>query len=185
MNMQKAVQAVISGRQEEATHAVRVAYHARILAAELACNEDDVEKVFLGGILHDFGKSFIPEAVLLKPGKLTPEEYAIVRQHSLLGFQALCDETDIAEETLDVVRFHHERFDGTGYPEGRRGEEIPGFARIVAITEAFDAMVTASHCRAAVRWETAMEEIDRCKGTQFDPAYASAFLRVIGKFRPL
>ncbi len=127
-----------------------------------------------GFLLHDIGKVGIPEAILTKPGPLTPAEWDVMRTHPLVGAQIVTP-IRLLGDSVDVVRFHHERFDGGGYPHGLKGTDIPLSARIFSIVDAFDAITTDRPYRKAQSPEDALAEIQRCAGTQFDPEVVEAF----------
>ncbi len=129
----------------------------------------------LCGALHDVGKLVISEAVLNKPGPLTAAELAEVRTHPEVGARMVALDRTL-RPALPGVLYHHERWDGDGYPTGRAGPEIPPEARILAVTDCFDAMTSNRPYRAALPQEQAMEEVDRCRGSQFDPDVALVFL---------
>ena len=156
-------------------HAARVARLARASGARLGLDEARLAVLKLGGALHDIGKVAVPEAVLTKPGALTEAELAEVRRHPEEGARLL--ELDAAlRPALPAVLYHHERWDGGGYPSGRAAEAIPFEARILAVVDSFDAMTSDRPYRAARPIEEAVEEVDRCAGTQFDPEVALAFV---------
>jgi HD-GYP domain-containing protein (c-di-GMP phosphodiesterase class II) len=125
-------------------------------------------------LLHDIGKVGIPDGILTKPDSLTESEWAVMRTHPLIGAQVV-GPMRLLGEAEDVVRCHHERFDGTGYPDGLEGEEIPLVARIFSVVDAFDAMTNDRPYRAARPPEAALEELVRCSGTQFDPRVIDVF----------
>ena len=132
------------------------------------------EEVVLAGILlHDIGKIFTPKEILYKAGPLTDEEWKVMRRHPVDGAEIL-EKIGHLKDMADNIRYHHEHYDGTGYPEGRRGEQIPLGARIAAVVDAFDAMVSDRPYRKAMAVEEAIEELTRCRGTQFDPKVVDA-----------
>ncbi len=159
-------------------HSARVAEYAKRLAQEKGLSEEDCDKVFYAALLHDVGKAGIPEGITTKKGKLTGEEYALVKQHTILGAEILSSITEYPHLS-SVARYHHERFDGRGYPEGLKGEEIPEFARIVAVADAYDAMTSSRSFREAMPQQYAREEIIKGAGTQFDPEYAKYMQHMI------
>ena len=130
----------------------------------------------MAGLLHDVGKIGVPEAVLQKPGRLTDEEFEQIKQHPAIGAKILRDIKQI-EDIIPGVLYHHERYDGKGYPDGLAGEDIPLMGRIICLADCFDAMTTSRTYRKALPLEVAMAEIRRCAGTQFDPRLAEVFLR--------
>jgi putative nucleotidyltransferase with HDIG domain len=155
-------------------HAERVAAYgmeiARVLGAPFA-GDPEVE---FGFLLHDVGKVAVPDSILFKTGKLTAEEYALIERHPVIGSEILRG-VDFLAEAVQVVRHHHERWDGSGYPDGLRGEEIPLSARVFAVADALDALTTDRPYRPAVGFPDARAEIARVSGTQFDPSVVAAF----------
>ena len=158
-----------------AGHAARVTDLAARLAAWLDWDDANLYSIYLGGPLHDIGKVAVSEAILRKPGPLDEHELAEIRTHPTAGAK-LIDQVGPAGEALPFILYHHERWDGRGYPTGLRGADIPEGARILAVADAFDAMTSTRPYRRALPVERALGEIDRCAGTQFDPAMARAFL---------
>lgn len=156
-------------------HSNRVADISGAVAAAMSLSEEMVEKIKLAGLVHDVGKIGIREDILNKPGRLTEEELRHVQQHSEIGEQILLP---IAgdEEIIRMVRGHHERYDGTGYPDRLKQDEIPLGARIIAVADSFEAMVSERPYRKAMSEKDALAEIRRSRGTQFDPAVADALL---------
>lgn len=162
-------------------HSERVAAFAAATAQECGLDDDTIRQIELGGHLHDLGKIGVRETVLNKPGPLTPDEYDHVMQHPELGWQILSPLLSEAPVALDVVRSHHEKFDGSGRPEGLRGEAIPLAARIVAVADAYDVMTTGRPYRASGRVLTPIEaivELRRHSLTQFDPAVVRTFANI-------
>jgi putative nucleotidyltransferase with HDIG domain len=156
------------------------------IARQIGLPDPAIEKVRLGGILHDIGKIGVPEAVLNKPSRLTPEEYDVMKSHTLLGAKILEPLKVRAIERM--VRHHHEMVDGTGYPDGLKGEKIPLGARIITVADCFDSMVSERAYQRGRTMEEAIEELRRCCGTQFDPNIVEAFvlsLETSGDPRPL
>ncbi len=156
-------------------HSQRVALLSRDLAAALGMPEEFVKRIHLAGLVHDVGKIGVPESVLCKPGKLNNEEAGRIRQHPQIGYRILKDIPQI-RELLPAVLCHHEAWDGTGYPAGISGEEIPLIARIVSVADSFDAMSSSRTYRSALPREKVFAELERCAGTQFDPALVPTFL---------
>jgi HD-GYP domain-containing protein (c-di-GMP phosphodiesterase class II) len=128
-------------------------------------------------LLHDIGKIGIPDAILLKPGKLTPDEWTIMRTHPEIG-RRLIEKLPFLRGAVPIVYSHHEKWDGSGYPRGLRGEAIPLGARIFAVVDAFDAMTFDRPYSRAISFEAAKAEIRRCTGAHFDPTVVEAFFRV-------
>ena len=157
-------------------HALRVQRYAVELTPAIAANLLDDPSLEYGYLLHDVGKIGIPDTILLKEGPLTPAERRIMEQHTLLGAQILSGVALLSGAGLRVVRSHHERWDGTGYPDGLSGPAIPIGARIFALVDAIDAMTTERPYRRALSWEDAMDEIRVQKGRQFDPRVVQAFV---------
>ncbi len=149
-------------------HSRRVAEFSIALAKELHLSGEELENIRYGAILHDIGKIGVNEAVLNKKGKLAPEEFALIKAHPVIGVKIL-QSVDFSKEILDIVRHHHERYDGTGYPDGLKGEAIPYAARIVAVADAWDAMIFGRSYRRALSYQEAAAELGRGTGTQFDP----------------
>ena len=161
-------------------HAKRVGVTAAKIAAEMGIEPERVDVIRLAATLHDLGKVGVPDAVLLKPGRLTEEEFAVIRRHTIIGAEVLrgspCHFLQVAEP---IALYHHERWDGSGYPQGLRGEEIPLEARIVAVADVFDALCSERPYKTAITPAAALEEIRASAGTQFDPQVVAAFERVI------
>lgn len=162
-------------------HSFRVAAYAKGMADELGFSRDRSEQLYFAGLIHDVGKIGISENILTKPGKLDNKEFEIIKSHSSLGGDIL---TGIYEFPIfaSVARHHHERFDGSGYPDKLKGSNIPYEARIVAICDSFDAMTSDRSYRKALSDEVAIKELIAGKGTQFDPALVETFLTLYNKF---
>lgn len=161
-------------------HSRRVAFWGRELAQALGLPKKQVDKVFFGGILHDVGKIGIEDAILNKEGKLTAEEFDRIKQHSVIGYE-IVKQAGVFPELLPAIRSHHERIDGKGYPDGLKGDEIPQIARILAISDAFDAMVSDRPYRRGLTIEAALQQIRDGAGSQFDPVFAHTFIDVINR----
>lgn len=151
-------------------HCVRVAEYSRIIGERvLGSRLQPLQVLEYGALLHDIGKIAVPDAILRKDGPLTEDEWRIMRQHPCLGYEILHGIAFLTD-ALPIVLYHHERWDGAGYPEGLRGEAIPIAARIFSVADAFDAMTADRHYRRALSLDQAMAELQRNSGTQFDPA---------------
>lgn len=157
-------------------HIVRVGRTSGLIAARLGLPASEVETIERAATLHDVGKIGVPDAILLKPGLLTEEEFAQVKTHTVIGARILAGATSgLLRAAEEIARFHHERWDGCGYA-GLRGARIPLHARIVAVADAYDAMTSDRPYKDAIDPEWALEEIAACSGTQFEPAIVDAFL---------
>jgi diguanylate cyclase (GGDEF)-like protein/putative nucleotidyltransferase with HDIG domain len=162
-------------------HSQKVSRIAAQIARQMGLPDSAIEEIRMGGILHDIGKIGVPEAVLNKPSALTREEYELMKTHAVKGAKILEPLTGKAIENIRViVRHHHERWDGTGYPDALKGENIPLAVRIVAVANAFDNMVSDLAYRRGRSTEEAVAELRRCSGTQFDPNVVEAFVRSLG-----
>jgi putative two-component system response regulator len=139
-------------------HCERLARYAAMLGRRIDLGDEDLRVLERGGYLHDIGKVGVPDAILLKPGRLTPGELAIMRQHAVIG-DRLCGELRSLRQVRPIVRHHHERLDGSGYPDGLRGDAIPLFAQIIAIVDVFDALTTERPYKAAVAADAACAEL--------------------------
>jgi HD-GYP domain-containing protein (c-di-GMP phosphodiesterase class II) len=164
-----------------AQHSERVANYTQQIIDELGTvGFAESEAIILAARVHDLGKIAIPDAVLLKPGKLDEGEYWLMRQHPVAGDDIL-QQLAIYKDSLGVVRHHHERYDGTGYPDGIKGEEIPLGARIVAVADSYDVMTSDRPYARARTVREGIEELIRCKGTHFDPKIVDAFVPVLNR----
>lgn len=150
-----------------ASHGNRTAQLAGRLAAALGLSDEEQRRLVLAANLHDVGKIGVPEAVLLKPGPLTREEWHLMQQHPAIGAAILGEVSGMAD-VAKVVRHHHERWDGKGYPDGLAGEEIPFFSRILAVADSVESMCARRHYRDPMPCDAVLAEIQRCSGTQFD-----------------
>jgi putative nucleotidyltransferase with HDIG domain len=166
--------------QGTAAHSQTVGRYAAAIARELGLPEPVVERVRFSGIVHDIGKIAIPDSVLSKPSWLSAEDWIEMRRHPEIGASILAGAE--LEDVSEWVRAHHERPDGTGYPHGRTGLEIPLEARILAVADAYEAMTSDRIYRSAMSQEEARAELQRCAGTQFDARVVEAFLRVLDSY---
>ncbi|WHY78684.1 HD-GYP domain-containing protein [Neobacillus sp. WH10] len=159
-------------------HSERVASYALLLAQGLEkFSEDEQKSFYYACLLHDIGKVHIPDQILMKPGRLTKEEFEIIKSHPVVGADAVKNVEGI-KDCICVIRSHHERWDGGGYPEQLKGEEIPLLARVASIADAFDAMTSSRSYRAAMPVEEAYQRIIEGKGSQFDPMLIEEFKNV-------
>lgn len=164
-------------------HSREVALYSRLIGEALGLTRVEQEELYLAGLLHDLGKIGIDDACLNKPGPLTPEEWAIIHQHPRLAYQIVKKVVGEGSRVAQAVLYHHERYDGRGYPEGLKGKAIPLEARILAVADCFDAMTTGRVYRRALTREQAIEELKRCAGTQFDPEIVDVFCRILERRR--
>lgn len=158
-------------------HSQRVTETAIAITEELGISQENIDKIRLAGLVHDIGKIGIRESILNKQGKLTEEEFQHIKSHPEVGERILMPIIE-DKEILDMVKHHHERYDGRGYPDGLKAEQIPLGARIMAVADTCDAMTSDRPYREAMSIEDAFTEIERCKGSQFDPEVVDAFLRI-------
>jgi len=165
-------------------HSARVADLSANVATEMGLNEEDVERVRMAGRLHDLGKIGTRDAVVSKEGPLTPEEFEHVKQHVIIGAQILAPLVHLGE-VVSMVRSHHERFDGTGYPDGLRGEDIPIGGRIIAAAEVYDALTQSRPYQEMMTPEQAVERMTDFSGTVLDTQVYEALVRIVGRRQTL
>jgi putative nucleotidyltransferase with HDIG domain len=171
-----ALVAALDAREHETSdHSQRVVRYTMAIARVLGVGERELAEIGRGALLHDIGKIGVPDAILLKPGPLTSNEWSEMRKHPEMGFQMIRG-IPFLNTPAQIVLSHQERFDGGGYPRGLRGEEIPIGARIFAVADTFDAITSDRPYRRGVGFASAREEIARCARTQFDPQCSDAFL---------
>jgi len=172
----RALVTALDTRDEETHgHSMRVVRYTMALADLLGVdNEDDLKNFEYGALLHDIGKIGIPDAILKKPGKLTQKEWKIIKTHPKLGYKMLY-KIKFLEKSSQIVLHHHERYDGKGYPDGLKGDQIPFGARIFALADTIDAMTSKRPYEHALSFETVYKEIKKFSGTQFDPQVVKAF----------
>ena len=165
-------------------HSVRVSHYCAVIAREMGLGGEMLRRVELGGHVHDIGKIGVREDLLNKPGKLTTEEYQHIMTHPMVGWKILAPLLGEMPEALNIVRSHHERFDGRGIPDGLAGTDIPLEARIAATADCFDAMTSDRTYRPGLSVEEALAEIGRCSGAQFDPRVVDAMMSAVesGRF---
>jgi putative nucleotidyltransferase with HDIG domain len=161
------------------SHSERVGELAARVAKRLGLDAEQVELTRLAGSLHDLGKLAIPEEILRKPGTLADSERLVLERHPQIGFRML-DSLGV-DPVADLVLHHHERWDGAGYPDGLHGESIPLGARIIFVTDAYDAMTSDRIYRPKRSSQAALAELERCAGTQFDPGIVAAFVEEVGQ----
>ena len=163
-------------------HSSRVAQYAKEIARRAGYNEREQDQVYMMGLLHDVGKIGIQDAIINKKDRLTEEEYAQIKTHPVVGAEILAKITDLPDLKISA-RSHHERYDGRGYPDGLAGEEIPEVARIIAVADTYDAMTSNRSYRGQMPQEKVRAEIQRCRGSQFDPRFADIMLEMIDEDR--
>ena len=159
-------------------HSVRVATYSREIAKRCGKSLKEQQDIYYIGLLHDIGKIEIPDHIINKPGRLTDEEYAIIRQHPVIGSDILRTISQIPA-IVTGARWHHERYDGKGYPDGLAGKDIPESARLIGVADAYDAMTSNRSYRKVLSQEIVRGEIEKGKGTQFDPYFAEIMLQMI------
>lgn len=159
-------------------HSTRVAEYSAEIARRAGFSEKARNDIYMMGLLHDVGKIGIPDAIINKPAKLTDEEYSIIQNHPVMGAKILKNITEFPKLSTGA-RWHHERYDGKGYPDGISGEDIPMEARIIAIADAYDAMSSRRSYRDVLPQAHIRGEVQKGKGTQFDPVFAEIMLSMI------
>jgi response regulator RpfG family c-di-GMP phosphodiesterase len=164
-------------------HSIRVSHYSVVIAREMGLGGELLRRVELGGHVHDIGKIGVREDLLNKPGKLTVEEYQHIMTHPMVGWKILAPLLGEMPEALNIVRSHHERFDGRGIPDGLAGTDIPLEARIAAAADCFDAMTSDRTYRPGLSMEEAIAEIARCSGAQFDPCVVDAMMSAVDSGR--
>lgn len=178
------LKAIIASLEEKDTythgHSVRVAEYSVILAKELQLSQREVQEIELAGLLHDIGKIGIPDSVLLKSSRLSRAEFEIMKSHPARSGKILAAIGPL-DSIVPAIRNHHERYDGQGYPDGLKGEEIPLFARIIFIADTYDAMTSTRPYRLALEREAAFRELRKYAGTQFDPTLVETFILAISR----
>jgi putative nucleotidyltransferase with HDIG domain len=160
-------------------HTDRVATLAIRVGEQLGLTPDQLRELRWGAYLHDMGKLMIPDTILLKPAKLTPEEFIVMKTHAYTGYQLSQNLPFLPESVRQVIHYHHERWDGNGYPAGLCGEEIPLMARIFSVCDVFDALTSSRPYKPAWAVKDALEEIAKQSGKQFDPQIVTACLEVV------
>ncbi len=161
-------------------HSLRVTLYSMILAKELGLDDSYMEDIEIAGLLHDIGKIAMPKSILCKNGRLTDEEFCVMKSHTTEGEKIVINIKKL-QVISEWVKSHHEKYDGTGYPDGLKGEDIPLPGRIIALADTYDAMTSTRPYRKALSHEYAMSEIKRCAGTQFDPRLTEIFVNLSDK----
>ena len=159
-------------------HSVRVAGYSRMIAEKMGLSSEECENAYYMGLLHDLGKIGVPNEIINSPAKLTDEEYAVIKTHPGLGFDIL-SEIKTRPDLVIGARWHHERYDGKGYPDGKNGEDIPLMARIIAVADSYDAMTSNRSYRKYMPQDKVKSEIEKNMGTQFDPDIAKYMIAII------
>ncbi|GED34481.1 HD-GYP domain-containing protein [Brevibacillus centrosporus] len=161
-------------------HSINVGYYAWKIAKQFRLDEEECISIYIGGLLHDIGKIGTPDAILMKDGKLTKEEFDIMKKHTETGYSIVHVISPLHQRGIDkTVLYHHERMDGKGYPEGLFSADIPLGAKIVSVADAYDAMTTTRHYRPSLDYGKAVEQLLQGKGTQFDPIAVDLFLEAM------
>jgi putative two-component system response regulator len=176
---------------ETGAHILRMAHFSKLIARELGLSVEDQELLLEAAPMHDIGKVGIADKILLKPGKLTSEEFDVMKQHAVFGYELLHGSSSrLLQAAAQIAKGHHEKFDGSGYPDGISGEAIPIFSRIVAVADVFDALTSARPYKKAWEVDAAVDFLKSGSGSHFDPACVNAFLsawddveRVRNKYR--
>lgn len=159
-------------------HSDRVSEFAVLIGTKMGLDEKTIHTLKIGGLFHDIGKIGIPDSILLKESKLSDEEYSQIKNHPTIGAHILGN-AKVFQDIIPIVKHHHERYDGKGYPSQLAGTDIPLIARITAVADAFDAMTSRRTYRDSIPIDKVKEEIARCSGTQFDPEIAKLFLDIL------
>ncbi|UCF32030.1 MAG: CHASE2 domain-containing protein [bacterium] len=179
LNTIKAISKALDSRDHyTGAHAEKSAEYLRRFGRACGLNEEQIEAVHIGALLHDIGKIAVPDRILLKEGRLTEEEFEIMRSHPESGY-AIIEDLPLPEDVKTIVRSHHERFDGSGYPDGLRGGDIPLVVRVFSIVDVFEALVSERPYKKPLDLPAARGELERCAGTHFDPELVRIFLSVI------
>ncbi len=161
-------------------HSERVADYAREIARRYGYDEDRLEEIYIMGLLHDVGKIGVPDAIINKQGKLTDDEYAMIKKHPLMGAEILATVSEMPK-LVTGARWHHERYDGRGYPDGLKADDIPEEARIIAVADAYDAMTSHRSYRDIIPQDRVKSEIEKGMGSQFDEKFARIMLDMIAE----
>ncbi|MBI2095802.1 MAG: HD domain-containing protein [Candidatus Omnitrophica bacterium] len=167
-------------------HILRISDYSSELGRALGLPAEELELLRYASPMHDIGKIGIPDSILQKPGKLTAEEWAVMQQHTLIGSRIFKNSSSPLLKAVSVISLaHHEKYDGTGYPQGLKGKAIPLYGRIVALADVFDAMVSKRCYKSALPFEEGFEHIRSLAGTHLDPDLVETFVRIKGKVRTI
>ncbi len=166
-------------------HSTNVSKYSKIIAKRLNLPDEAIRKISFGSLLHDIGKIGIPESILNKPTSLNDKEFEIIKQHPVIGKTILNPMKDQFPEVIDMIYYHHERFDGKGYPDGIGGEEIPLYSRIVSLADAFDAMTSDRSYRRRLKFDIVVSEIKKNKRKQFHPEIVDVFFDSLPEIKAL
>ena len=166
-------------------HSIRVGYYSKVIAENMGMSSDEVDNIYYIALLHDIGKIAIPDSILNKPGRLTDEEFAVMKSHTTRG-AAILKGISTIPQIIEGAKSHHEKYDGSGYPEGLKGEDIPFVARIICCADCFDAMASKRVYKEPFSLDVITNEFERCAGTQFDPQISRVVIDLIttGKLQP-
>lgn len=159
-------------------HSNRVSEYSVLIGQKLGLSKDDLNKLYIGGLFHDIGKISIPDNILKKETKLTDDEYYRIQSHTELGVEILT-KNNVFKEIVPIVEYHHEKYDGNGYPFKLKGDQIPLMARITSIADSFDAMTSKRTYNNPLSVEKVIEEFKKCSGSQFDPTLTNVFLDIL------
>ena len=160
------------------SHSERVSEYAVLLGKKVGLSNKELETLKIGALFHDIGKTKISNTILQKNSKLTDEEYSEIKKHTFIGANLL-ENTSVPNSVIPIIKYHHERYDGTGYPNNLSGENIPYLARITAIADCFDAMTSKRIYKSYMSIDNIIDEFNKCKGTQFDPELTNAFIEIL------
>ena len=167
-------------------HSIRVGFYSKVIAENLGLHSDEVDNIYYIALLHDIGKIAIPDSILNKPGRLTEQEFSVMKKHTTRGADILQGISTIPQ-IVEGARSHHERYDGSGYPEGKKGEDIPYVARIICCADCLDAMASKRVYKESFSLDVIVKEFERCSGSQFDPKIAKVVIELLtsGKLQPI
>ena len=165
---------------ESKDHITRMEQIADKFSSWLNLEESEKTNLKIVAALHDIGKVGVPQQILSKDARLTDKEFEEVKKHTLIGYK-ICLTSNISQSIADAVKHHHEKYNGTGYPDGLKGENIPKLARIITLIDSFEVMVRGRSYQEKVDYKKALKKIEKCSGSQFDTEYANAFIQMIKK----